>query len=379
MGKWELVSVSEVTNILDNKRVPITASERRSGKYPYYGANGVQDYIDNFIFDDELVLLAEDGGNFGSATRPIAYRVSGKCWVNNHAHVLKPKENLDVDYLCYSIMFYDILPLISGTTRAKLNKSALSKMLIPLPPLDIQKRIAAALDTANALIEKRKEQIEKLDLLIKSQFIEMFGDPVTNPKGWEKKHLEEIANVGSSRRVFVEELVNEGVPFYRGTEIGAMGTGESITPSLFITSQHYDRLKAVTGVPVIGDLLMPSICPDGRIWRVNTIDPFYFKDGRVLWVHFTEKSFDNTYLLYALKERIIAEYMNIASGTTFAELKIFSLKRVSVLLPPLVFQTQFAEFVQKVEAQKALLQKSLADMEQNYQSLLQKCFKGEIF
>ena len=377
MGKWELVSVSEVTNILDNKRVPITASERRSGKYPYYGANGVQDYIDNFIFDDELVLLAEDGGNFGSATRPIAYRVSGKCWVNNHAHVLKPKENLDVDYLCYSIMFYDVLPLISGTTRAKLNKSALSKMLIPLPPLDIQKRIAAALDTANALIEKRKEQIEKLDLLIKSQFIEMFGDPVTNPKGWEKKHLEEIANVGSSRRVFVEELVNEGVPFYRGTEIGAMGTGESITPSLFITSQHYDRLKAVTGVPVIGDLLMPSICPDGRIWRVNTIDPFYFKDGRVLWVHFTEKSFDNTYLLYALKERIIAEYMNIASGTTFAELKIFSLKRVSVLLPPLVFQTQFAEFVQKVEAQKALLQKSLADMEQNYQSLLQKCFKGE--
>ena len=379
MGKWELVSVSEVTNILDNKRVPITASERRSGKYPYYGANGVQDYIDNFIFDDELVLLAEDGGNFGSATRPIAYRVSGKCWVNNHAHVLKPKENLDVDYLCYSIMFYDVLPLISGTTRAKLNKSALSKMLIPLPPLDIQKRIAAALDTANALIEKRKEQIEKLDLLIKSQFIEMFGDPVTNPKGWEKKHLEEIANVGSSRRVFVEELVNEGVPFYRGTEIGAMGTGERITPSLFITSQHYDRLKAVTGVPVIGDLLMPSICPDGRIWRVNTIDPFYFKDGRVLWVHFTEKSFDNTYLLYALKERIIAEYMNIASGTTFAELKIFSLKRVSVLLPPLVFQTQFAEFVQKVEAQKALLQKSLADMEQNYQSLLQKCFKGEIF
>ena len=379
MGKWELVSVSEVTNILDNKRVPITASERRSGKYPYYGANGVQDYIDNFIFDDELVLLAEDGGNFGSATRPIAYRVSGKCWVNNHAHVLKPKENLDVDYLCYSIMFYDVLPLISGTTRAKLNKSALSKMLIPLPPLDIQKRIAAALDTANALIEKRKEQIEKLDLLIKSQFIEMFGDPVTNPKGWEKKHLEEIANVGSSRRVFVEELVNEGVPFYRGTEIGAMGTGESITPSLFITIQHYDRLKAVTGVPVIGDLLMPSICPDGRIWRVNTIDPFYFKDGRVLWVHFTEKSFDNTYLLYALKERIIAEYMNIASGTTFAELKIFSLKRVSVLLPPLVFQTQFAEFVQKVEAQKALLQKSLADMEQNYQSLLQKCFKGEIF
>ncbi|WP_234985312.1 restriction endonuclease subunit S, partial [Anaerovibrio lipolyticus] len=88
--------------------MPITASERTEGPYPYYGANGVQDYVSDYIFDDELVLLAEDGGNFGSKERPIAYRVSGKCWVNNHAHVLKPKPGLNVDYLCYSLMFYDV-------------------------------------------------------------------------------------------------------------------------------------------------------------------------------------------------------------------------------------------------------------------------------
>lgn len=72
-------------------RVPITASDREEGEYPYYGANGIQDHVADYIFDDELVLLAEDGGNFGSKERPIAYRVSGKCWVNNHAHVLKAK------------------------------------------------------------------------------------------------------------------------------------------------------------------------------------------------------------------------------------------------------------------------------------------------
>ena len=85
----------------------------------------------DYIFDDELVLLAEDGGNFGSKERPIAYRVSGKCWVNNHAHVLKPKEGLDVDYLCYSLMFYNTDGLVNGATRQKLTLATMRKMLIP--------------------------------------------------------------------------------------------------------------------------------------------------------------------------------------------------------------------------------------------------------
>ena len=91
--------LEDVCEILDSRRVPITAKDRKAGDYPYYGANGLQDYVADYIFDDELVLLAEDGGNFGSKERPIAYRVSGKCWVNNHAHVLKAKPNMHVDYL----------------------------------------------------------------------------------------------------------------------------------------------------------------------------------------------------------------------------------------------------------------------------------------
>ena len=93
MSKWEMAQIGDVCEILDNMRVPVTASERKKGIYPYYGANGIQDYVDDYIFDDDLVLLAEDGGNFGSKDKPIAYRVSGKCWVNNHAHVLKPKSS----------------------------------------------------------------------------------------------------------------------------------------------------------------------------------------------------------------------------------------------------------------------------------------------
>lgn len=167
----EHITIEECCDILDSRRIPITASERRNGRYPYYGANGIQDYVADYIFDDELVLLAEDGGNFGSKTRPIAYRVSGKCWVNNHAHVLKPMANVDVDYLCYSLMFYDTEELVNGATRQKLTQAAMRKMLIPQRPITEQKKIVSELSKIQSIISVRQQQLQKLDELVKSRFI----------------------------------------------------------------------------------------------------------------------------------------------------------------------------------------------------------------
>ena len=175
------IKLEDCCEILDSQRVPITGSDRTSGDYPYYGANGIQDYVDDFIFDDELVLLAEDGGNFGSKTRPIAYRVSGKCWVNNHAHVLKPKAGLDVDYLCYSLMFYDVGGMVNGATRQKLTQAAMRQMIIPKRSLDEQIEIVNIIKKVQGVIASRKEELEQLDLLIKARFVEMFyekGYPV---------------------------------------------------------------------------------------------------------------------------------------------------------------------------------------------------------
>ena len=157
-----MVRLGDVCEILDNMRIPIKACDRKAGQYPYYGANGLQDYIDNYIFDDELVLLAEDGGNFGSKDKPIAYRVSGKCWVNNHAHVLKPKQNLDVDYLCYSLMYYDVSGLVNGATRQKLTQADMKKIEILLPEIEEQKKIVKILDKLNEIINKRQQQLKNL-------------------------------------------------------------------------------------------------------------------------------------------------------------------------------------------------------------------------
>lgn len=168
-----MARVGDICEILDGKRVPITASERQPGPYPYYGANGVQDYVADYLFDDDLVLVAEDGGFFDSKDKPIAYRVSGKCWVNNHAHVLKPMKGLNADYLCYSLMYYDVSSLVNGATRKKLTQAKLRQMEVPLPDFVDQCSIAAVLNTICAQITNRNRHLDNLGLLIKSRFIEM--------------------------------------------------------------------------------------------------------------------------------------------------------------------------------------------------------------
>ncbi len=123
-----------------------------------------------------MVLVAEDGGYFGSKTKPIAYKVSGKCWVNNHAHVLKAKESVDTDYLCYSLMFYNVDKIVNGATRQKLNQKQLRQMLVPKRTKSKQLEIVRQLKTIERIIENKGAQLTDYDQLIKSRFVEMFGE-----------------------------------------------------------------------------------------------------------------------------------------------------------------------------------------------------------
>lgn len=215
----EMVHVEDCCKILDSMRVPITASERKEGEYPYYGANGVQDYVAGYLFDDELVLLAEDGGNFGSKDKPIAYRVSGKCWVNNHAHVLKPKENINVDYLCYSLMFYNVDGMVNGATRQKLTQAAMRKMKIPLRSMEEQLHIVEQLHCITKIKKMREQELHLLDVLIKARFVELFGDPMINPKGFPVKTIEEVSVLNKGITYSPEDVADEGMIVLRSSNI----------------------------------------------------------------------------------------------------------------------------------------------------------------
>ena len=301
----------------------------------------------------------------------------GKGVLNQHIFKVIPKVEVDKTYLMYALNG-NISTIISkahgGVGLQHITKKELDEIEIQMVSISRQKKIVEILEKISLLIFLRKQQLAKLDELIKARFVEMFGDCKTNPKNWKTKALEKIANVGSSKRVFVEELQDSGIPFYRGTEIGALAEKKAVIPALFITEEHYKQLCETTGKPQKGDLLMPSICPDGRIWIVDTDEPFYFKDGRVLWVHLTSANYNSVFLLYTLKDRIMTDYASIASGTTFAELKIFALKKCKIFDVPLELQNQFANFVERVDQQKQTVQQSLEKFELMKKALMQEYF-----
>lgn len=289
---------------------------------------------------------------------------------------IRNKDEVLTDYLYYYLKSKKsyVSNLGRGVAQNNINLSILRDLEVPLPTLSVQRQTVDILDKTAKVIKYRLQQLQKLDELVKARFIELFGDCVLNSKGWKTKRLGDIAEVGSSKRVFVEDLKESGIPFYRGTEIGALAEGKTVTPELFISKEHYAELCIATGAPNIGDLLMPSICPDGRIWVVNTEKPFYFKDGRVLWVHAIDDSYNPVFLLYTLKDRIMSDYSSIASGTTFAELKIFALKECHVFDVPLELQNQFAAFVNQTDKSKVAVQKALDEAQLLFDSLMQKYF-----
>lgn len=334
------------------------------------------DYQEQYIVEPGDLLITMDG----------EFKI--KKWQGEKAllnqRVCKIESNsdlLETDYLLY--MLPTILKKIEDRTAfvtvKHLSVKEIQKSILNLPDIKTQKKIVEILNETALVIDKHQSQIAALEELTQSLFLEMFGDDKVKDKNYKKMRLQEIAHVGSSKRVFVDELVNEGIPFFRGTEIGDLAECNDISPELFITTEHYEKLKESSGIPKIGDLLMPSICPDGRIWRVDNDSPFYFKDGRVLWVSFKEEAINPLYIQFALKIKLIRDYLKIASGTTFAELKIFTLKNVELVIPPLELQNDFAEKLLVIRKQKENMKNSLVELESLYNALLQKAFKGELF
>jgi len=168
---WEVETLNECCEILDSQRIPLNAEERakRKGDYPYYGANGVQGYIDDYIFEGDAILLAEDGGNFDQyAERPIAQWVTGRFWVNNHAHILRAKSGLTDKWVYYSLVHKNILKYINGGTRAKLNQYDLKEIAILLSPLPEQKKIASILTSMDKTIEEKQLKLSQTQSLKKS-------------------------------------------------------------------------------------------------------------------------------------------------------------------------------------------------------------------
>lgn len=171
---WEEKRLEDVVEFLDEKRKPLEAGKRVAGKYPYYGASGIIDYVEDYIFDEELILLSEDGANILDRNYRVCFLAKGKYWVNNHAHVMKAKKGNLNYFICEELETFDYRKYNSGGAQPKLNQASCRSIVVKIPSLPEQQKIADCLSALDAVIEKQKETLEKWQELKKGLLQQMF-------------------------------------------------------------------------------------------------------------------------------------------------------------------------------------------------------------
>ena len=365
---WEYKKLGEVCDILDSQRKPVTKKDRKKGIYPYYGATGIQDFVDNYIFDGRYVLVGEDGAKW-SANEKCAYIIEGKTWINNHAHVLSTKNMVIDSFLTYYLNFSDLDSYISGAIIRKLTQSSLKSIPIPLPPKPTQLAIVAELDKINELIQLKKQQLEDYDQLAQSIFYEMFGDPVENEKGWEVKKLREIA---------LEKM--------------SYGSGASAVP--YNQKIRYIRITDIDELGCLKkDIVSPNICEDKYL--LSDGDILFARSGATVGKTFLFKSTYGSciYAGYLIRLRpntqiVIPEYVYHYTKTHYYRSFIESNQRVvaqpninaqqysslKLPLPPLPLQQQFAARIEAIERQKQQVSETIKDLETLLASRMQYWF-----
>lgn len=172
---WKRVRFDSISENLDSKRVPVTESDRKDGVYPYYGASGIVDWINDYIFDEDILLVSEDGANLLMRSTPIAFSVSGKSWVNNHAHVVRFHDFATQKFIEVYFSLIDISEYITGTAQPKLNQAKLNTMLFCWPPLSLQKQFAAFVERVDQQKQTVQQSLDKQELMKKALMQEYFG------------------------------------------------------------------------------------------------------------------------------------------------------------------------------------------------------------
>ena len=228
MYSWEQRKLGNIVDFLDGQRKPLKESERTKGKYPYYGASGIIDYINDYLFDENLVLLSEDGANIIDRNYPVCFIATGKYWVNNHAHVLKVKTGVIDKFICESLERLDYTKFNTGTAQPKLNQDICQKIVITIPNEDEQKCISEFLDRINNIITLHQRKLDNLKLKKKALLQKLFpknGERYPELRfpgftdAWEQREFSDIfseVKSGLSRMLSNDDI---GLPVVRANNI----------------------------------------------------------------------------------------------------------------------------------------------------------------
>ena len=350
MVEWK--KLGEVCQVLDSQRKPVSKGNRSQGEYPYYGANGIQDYVDGYIFDGTYLLLGEDGSVINTDNSPVLHWATGKIWVNNHAHILQENNKALLRYLYYTLQCTDVSDIVRGMPP-KINQANMRNILIPIPSLEEQTRIVRILDTFTSAIDNLKEQIAQ-----RRKQYEYYRDQLLDLEGKEGVEMKTLGNVGEicmCKRIMKDQTSDKGeIPFFK---IGTFG-GQA---DAYITRNLFEEYKNKFSYPKKGEILISAAGTIGRSVIFDGVDA-YFQDSNIVWIANDEMLVTNRYLYYFYQ---IADWKT--DGGTIKRLYNYNLKNTEIKVPPLEEQSRIVSILDTFEASIANLEAQLKEREKLYE------------
>ena len=369
---WEERKLSDIADRFDNLRVPITASDRKPGDTPYYGANGIQDYVEGFTHNGEFILVAEDGAN-DLKNYPVQY-VNGKVWVNNHAHVLQGKKTItDNKFLMNAIKNFNIEPFLVGGGRAKLNADVMMKLNILLPTFVEQEKIGSLFSLLDKTIALHQRKLDLLKEQKKGYLQKMF--PKTGEKipelrfagfadDWEQRKLNEVSDIYDGTHQ-TPKYQDNGVMFLSVENI------KTLTSNKFISREAFEDEFKIR--PQRGDILMTRIGDIGTANVVETDEDLAYYVSLALF-----KSEElNPYFLQAsiyapfVQDQIWKRTLHIAFPKKINKNEI---GQVPINVPTLAEQTKIGSFFKQLDNTITLHQRKLDLLKEQKKGFLQKMF-----
>jgi len=395
---WEVRKVKHLSTNLDEKRVPLSADVRKEGEIPYYGATGVLDYVQDYLFNETLLLIGEDGAPFFDKTKSVAYIIKGKSWVNNHAHVLRINKNLEISWLCYYLNTVDYSRYIKGSTRDKLNQDELSNIIVITPPLSDQVALANFLDKQTAKIDALIEKDKKLIALLKEKRTALINHAVTKgldpnvklkdsgidwigeiPEGWEVVPLKKYLETFVDYRGATPEKTDEGIFLVTGKNIKDGKIDYELSKEYVFEDQYEEVMHR--GKPKIGDLLFTTEAPLGEVANVD-----YEKIAlaqRIIKIRGKKQKLDDYYLKYYIKTQLFQSHLqSLATGSTALGLKASNWCFLRLIVPPLSEQNAIASYLDKTTSKidKAIqkIEDKIKLLEEYKKSLIHYVVTGKV-
>ena len=375
---WEWKTIEDLCEILDRLRKPISQRDRISGEFPYYGASGILDYIKDYIFDERLLLIGEDGAKWG-ANENTSFIADGKYWVNNHAHIMRPNKDLVIDsLLVYYLNTTDLNEYITGATVKKLNQQKLKSIMIPTPPLSEQQRIVSKLDLLFEKIDKsialHQKNMDEANAFMGSVLNDVFGE-------LEEKYGKTKINDVVVKTNNVNPMNDLDKPFtYIDISSIDNKSFQIVEPKQLIGKEAPSRAKKEV---VLGDIVYSTTRPNLK--NISIVNKEY--DNPIASTGFcvlrVNENTINSYLFYYLiTDKLFEQIEPNIRGTQYPATSDKDLKNCNIPNTPLIIQQKVVKYLdeisQKTEKIKQAQKDKMNSLKALKASILDQAFKGEL-